>query len=65
MANAEGLSALINSAESRGVIQGLAVTRGGTSINHLFFANDSILFCKATKEKWEKVRMLLDIYEQG
>lgn len=46
----EGLNLLINSIERRGVIQGLMVASGGMSISHLFFADNSILFCKATRE---------------
>lgn len=60
---AEGLSSLINSAEERGEINGLTVKKGGTSISHLFFGDDSIMFCKVTKEDWGKVQVALQIYE--
>lgn len=60
---AEGLSSLINNAEERGEINGLTVKKGGTSVSHLFFGDDSIMFCKVTKEDWGKVQEALKIYE--
>lgn len=47
----EGFISLINNAERKGDLKGLAVTRRGTSINHLLFVNDNILFCGVTKEE--------------
>jgi hypothetical protein len=41
---AEGLSSLLNKAEEEGRISGLSIARGGTKINHLFFADDSLFF---------------------
>lgn len=61
----EGHSVLINNVERRGDITGSAVTRGGTSISHLLFTDDSFLFCRANTEKWVKIRNILDINEKG
>lgn len=61
----KSLISLINRAKNRGDIQGLTVTRGGTSINHLLFTDNSILFCRASKGEWCKIRGLLNIYERG
>lgn len=61
----ERLSSLIMKAEIRGDIQGLTVVRGGTSINHLLFANDNILFYRASKAEWCKIRGILNTYERG
>jgi hypothetical protein len=44
---AEGLSTLLHKAEREGKITGLPIAKGGTKINHLFFADDSLLFCRA------------------
>ena len=44
---AERLSSLLQRAEANRWITGLPITRGGILINHLLFADDSLLFCKA------------------
>jgi hypothetical protein len=44
---AKGLSSLLQKAEREGKITSLPITRRGTHLNHLFLANDSLLFCKA------------------
>lgn len=62
---AESLSSLIMKAEIRGDIQGLSVTQRGTSINHFLFADDSILFYRASKVEWGKIRGILNTYKKG
>ena len=44
----EGLSAMLKKEENEGYIKGVAVSRGAPSVSHLFFANDSIIFCQAS-----------------
>lgn len=61
----KSLSSLINLVESRGEIKGLSMIRGGTSINHLLFVDDSILFCRATKFEWCRDKNIHNIYEKG
>jgi hypothetical protein len=41
---AEGLSLALQRREQNGGFTGLPITRGGTRLNHLFFADDSLLF---------------------
>lgn len=48
---AKELSAVVNRAEVRGQIKGMAVTRGGASVNHLLFADDCVLFFRAVREE--------------
>jgi hypothetical protein len=61
---AEGLSSLLQRAEANRWITGLPITRGGVRINHLLFANDSLLFCKANMFEWVRIQQLLDMYEK-
>lgn len=34
-------------------------------INHLFFANGSLIFCKANSLEWSRLVHLLDMYEKS
>lgn len=36
----------------------------GPRLNHLFFADDSLLFCKATSGKWSRLSSLLEKYKK-
>ena len=45
------------------VIKGVRISRSGPSVSHLFFADDSLLFCKATREECNSVLRILDTYE--
>lgn len=62
---AEGLSALIKNAISEGIVEGIFVCRMGPSISHLFFTNDSIIFCKASIEECDALHRILKVYEQA
>ncbi|XP_060960654.1 uncharacterized protein LOC133031222 [Cannabis sativa] len=62
---AEGLSMLINSAESNRTIHGCRVARGAPSITHMLFADDSYLFCQASIGAAQGVRNLLSEFEQA
>ncbi|XP_031111845.1 uncharacterized protein LOC116015819 [Ipomoea triloba] len=59
---AEGLSILLNQAESRGDIHGIRVARGAPSVSHLLFADDSLLFFKACEREVQVVKNSLDVY---
>ena len=41
------------------------IWKGISRVSHLFFANDSILFCWAKKEECQKILDILAIYERG
>jgi hypothetical protein len=62
---AEGLSSLLHKAELDRQITELPIVRGGLRLNHLFFADDSLLFCKANIPEWLQVQDILAIYEQA
>ena len=44
----EGLNGLITKAGEKGDIKGYALCRNSPRLTHLFFADDSLLFCRAT-----------------
>jgi hypothetical protein len=62
---AKGLSSIISKAEQEDRITGLPITQGGMRLSHLFFADDSLLFCKASLVEWTNVREALTIYEMA
>lgn len=45
------------------IISGILVGRASFHISHLFFAYDSLLFCKANTLEWSKLYYLLQSYE--
>lgn len=59
----EGLSFLLNDAKTSSNIKRVKVARGCPIINHLFFADDNIIFCRANTNKWQVVQSLLDTYK--
>ena len=59
----EGLSALIRKSVEFGLLSGVAACPRGPKISHLFFADDSLIFCKATVEECTTLEEILEIYE--
>jgi hypothetical protein len=59
---AEGLSALFRKAERDSLIKGISICRGGARISHLFFADDSIIFCKANIANCAALQDVLNVY---
>ncbi|KAM1949581.1 hypothetical protein ACFX15_009620 [Malus domestica] len=62
---AEGLSALIALRERRGLINGISICPEAPSISHLLFADDSLLFCRATESDCRQIREVLKVYERA
>lgn len=62
---AEGLSALIKKAVSDGNMEGVFVYRRGLRLSHLFFADNSIIFCKATIAECDTLQRILGVYDQA
>jgi hypothetical protein len=62
---AEGLNSLIQKAKNAGKLQGVSISRGGPKITHLFFADDSLLFCKATTHDVSCIQDILKEYEEA
>ena len=60
---AEGLHSLLQQAKNEGNIRGVSISRSGPKLTHLFFANDSLLFCKATTNEVMCIQDILTEYE--
>ena len=58
----EGLNGLINMAENKGNIKGYALCRYSPRLTHFFFADDSLLFCRATIQECQQVLNILETY---
>ncbi|KAL8133670.1 hypothetical protein AgCh_008927 [Apium graveolens] len=59
----EGLTALIRDNERRGCLTGIKVARRAPMLSHLFFADDSFIFCKAKGDMAARVSCMLQMYE--
>ena len=55
---------MIKKKEREGLIKGVAAARQAPRISHLFFANDSIIFCRVTVDECEQVAKVLDVYKE-
>jgi hypothetical protein len=59
----EGLSSLLLQAAQEGRITGVPIAAKGSWLRHLFFADDSLLFYRATFQEWGNVMQLIQKYE--
>ena len=50
---------------SKGEIHGFSICKNGPKFTHLFFADDRLLFCKASLLECEKIQELLGFYEKA
>jgi hypothetical protein len=62
---AEGLSSLLSRAALDNRLTGVPISVGGYRLSHLFFADDSLLFCRATVEERENLSQVLKLYEHA
>ncbi|XP_059436808.1 uncharacterized protein LOC132169875 [Corylus avellana] len=62
---AEVLNSLLIQADRDGTMEGVPTSRRGPRLNHLFFADDSLLFCRASLEHWKRLSDILQIYESA
>ena len=59
----EGFSALIHDAARNNQLNGISIYRGAPRITHLFFADDSLLFCRANGTECSKLKEIPSMYE--
>ncbi|KAM1158750.1 hypothetical protein ACFX19_032575 [Malus domestica] len=56
------LSLIIQNASEMGFIEGIQVSGNGPSLSHLIFADDTLIFLKATKTNYTNIVKLLNAY---
>lgn len=59
----EGLHALLDKAAREGLIQGISLCRNGPRLTHLFFADNSLLFCRASMQECNHIQAILSEFE--
>ena len=60
---ADGFSSLINQTARNKMLNGVSICRGCPMVTHLFFANDSLLFCKASRQECQKIVEIHELYK--
>ncbi|CAL1389097.1 unnamed protein product [Linum trigynum] len=61
---AEGLSAATKNAGRERRLRGIEPARGAPAVTHLFFADDSVFFCRATEQETQELKNILLDYEK-
>ena len=61
----EGLHALFKKAKENENIMGVSLCAAGPRVVHLLFADDSLVFCRATIAECVQIQSLLFLYEQA
>ena len=58
----EGFTSLLAKAENDGKIHGASICKGASKVSNLLFADDSLLFCRATQNEVEVISKVLQTY---
>ena len=61
----EGFHGLLRKAKENGDIRSVSICRSAPKLTHLLFADDSLIFCKAKINEFEKLLEILATYEQA
>ncbi|KAL8121558.1 hypothetical protein AgCh_018338 [Apium graveolens] len=59
----EGFTSIIRDYERRGLIKGIQVARGAPSLSHMFFADDSYIYCQANEPSANHIVDMLSKFE--
>ena len=59
----EAFSAMIVEANNNQRLSGISIYRGSQNITHLFFADDSLLFCKIERQESQALMEIMERYE--
>jgi hypothetical protein len=62
---AEALNSMLSHADQQGLLKGFPTSKKGLELNHLFFTNDSLLFCKVAICHWNRLTNILQTYERA
>ena len=61
----EGLNRMLQKATAEDCIRGFSLCKRGPKISHLFFADDSLLFCRASLLDLQVIQNILSLYEKA
>lgn len=56
---------MLKASVDQGIIEGVAACARGPKISHLFFADDSLIFCQATSEECSNFLKILENYKKA
>lgn len=60
----ESFSCLIQEAEEGQILE-MRCSRNGPRVNHLFFADNSIIFARANRDEADEIKTILGVYEKA
>jgi len=56
---------LLQKAEQEGKLEGIKICRGAPRVNHLFFADDSLILMRAKASDAQELGRILEVYERA
>ncbi|XP_042983234.1 uncharacterized protein LOC122312640 [Carya illinoinensis] len=56
---------MLQKAEAVGSLSSVPIGKGPQRVSHLFFADDSMIFCKSNSLEWSRLMRILSIYERA
>ena len=56
---------MLQKAERDDRIEGIQISRGAPRVNHLFFADDSLILMRATASDAQELKRILEVYERA